>query len=180
MNELDRCDETAASAADQWFAVQLKPNCAAIAERNLARQGFAVFAPFEEVSIRSGRQFKPSQRQLFPGYIFVRFDPVASPWRSINSTYGVARLVSFSAKAPTPVPPELITGLMESCDATGKYLSTDLPDQGERVRIAAGPLADFVATVDKIAPQRRVWVLLDILGASTRVAVSPEDLRRAG
>jgi transcriptional antiterminator RfaH len=172
-------DERAAagSAMDRWFVVQLKPNCAALAERNLARQGFWVFAPFEEASVRAGRQFKLVQRPLFPGYIFVSFDPLSSPWRSINGTYGVARLISLTTNRPTPVPAKLIEGLKASCDRAGKYVSAYLPGEGERVRIAAGPFADFIATVDKIEPQRRVWVLLDILGSSTRVAVNAEDLR---
>ena len=169
-----------ASAADQpWFVAQLKPNCAAIAERNLSRQGFPIFSPFEEVSVRSGQQFKLVQRALFPGYLFVSFDAASSPWRSINGTYGVARLISFTAQAPTPVPAELITGLVERCTRSGRYLAADLPNEGDQVRIAAGPFAEFVATVDKIDPKRRVWVLLDIMGASTRVAIGAEDLRLA-
>lgn len=163
-----------------WYVVQLKPNCTAMAERNLVRQGFRVFAPFEEVSIRSGQQFKPISRLLFPGYLFVSFSPQSSPWRAINSTLGVARLVSFAKAVPTPVPDDLIAGLMERCERDGKWLSADIPQEGDQVRIAAGPFAEFVATVDKVSPQHRVWVLLDILGSSTRVAVNAEDLRLAG
>lgn len=166
-------------ATDQWFVVQLKPNSAKRAERNLSRQGFRVFAPFEEATVRSGRHFKLVARPLFPGYFFVSFDPVRSPWRSINGTYGVARLISFSTVAPTLVPAALIRGLLAHCDSTGKYLSHDLPHGGDRVRIVAGPFAEFIATVDKIEPQRRVWVLLDILGASARIAVNANDLRLA-
>lgn len=163
-----------------WYVVQLKPNCATQAQRNLARQGFAVFAPFQEVSIRSGQRFKLVSRPLFPGYFFVSFDPSSSPWRAINSTSGVARLVSLEQDAPTPVPRDLIEALMARCEPGGRWISAEVPKEGDRVRITAGPLAEFVATVDSVTPQRRVWVLLDILGASTRVAMNAEDLRLAG
>jgi len=34
-----------------------------------------------------------------------------------------------------------------------------------------------VATIETIAPDRRVWVLIEIMGGETRVAVSAEQLR---
>jgi transcriptional antiterminator RfaH len=48
---------------------------------------------------------------------------------------------------------------------------------GNQVRIASGPFADFVATIDDIAPDRRVWVLMEIMGGQTRVAVGADQLR---
>ena len=38
----------------------------------------------------------------------------------------------------------------------------------------------LVAEVEKIAPDRRVWVLMDILGGRTRVAVAQDLLRATG
>jgi len=40
-----------------------------------------------------------------------------------------------------------------------------------------GPFADFVAEVEKIDPDRRVWVLLDIMGGKTRIAVDAGQVR---
>ena len=40
-----------------------------------------------------------------------------------------------------------------------------------------GPFTDFVATIETIAPERRVWVLIEIMGGETREAVSAEQLR---
>jgi transcriptional antiterminator RfaH len=45
------------------------------------------------------------------------------------------------------------------------------------VRITTGPFADFVAEVEKIAPDRRVWVLMELMGSETRVAVKADQLR---
>jgi transcriptional antiterminator RfaH len=166
------------SPSDAWFVVQLKPNCAAIAERNLSRQGFVLFSPFELLSVRRGQQFKQVEKPLFPGYVFVSLADGSTPWQSINATYGVSRLVSFSS-VPTPMPSDLMASLMLSCDATGKLLPRRTFKEGEAVRIAAGPFADFVAIVESMAPQQRVWLLLDVLGTSTRVAISEQDVRLA-
>lgn len=51
---------------------------------------------------------------------------------------------------------------------------------GDSVRLTAGPLAGFVSQVEALAPDQRIWVLLELLGRPTRVMVNPEDLRRAG
>jgi hypothetical protein len=39
------------------------------------------------------------------------------------------------------------------------------------------PFANFVAEVEKIAPDRRVWVLMELMGGQTRVAVGADQLR---
>ena len=46
--------------------------------------------------------------------------------------------------------------------------------------MANGPFADCIGTVEQIAPDQRIWVLLDILGKNTRVAIRSADLRLAG
>ena len=50
---------------------------------------------------------------------------------------------------------------------------------GDQVRLTSGPFADFVGTIESIAPERRVWVLIEIMGGQTRVAVAADHLRMA-
>jgi transcriptional antiterminator RfaH len=159
-----------------WFLAQLKPNSARIAERNLKRQGFATFLPLEEETRQQRGKFVTSPKPLFPGYIFVAFDPACGHWRSVNSTQGVTKLVSFG-KAPAPVPLDLVSQLMLRCDSAGKLLPPKLLGPGDQVAITKGPFANFIAEVEKIAPDRRVWVLMDLMGSQTRVAVGAEQLR---
>lgn len=161
-----------------WFLAQLKPNGHQLAERNLDRQGFRHFLPMQEESRRKRGRFITLLRPLFPGYIFIAFDPDQGLWRKINSTNGVARLVSFG-KSPAPVPAELINSLMARCDPAGKFLPTGTVAPGDSVRIAKGPFADFVATVEKLAPDNRVFVLLDLMGRKTRITVAADKLRLA-
>ena len=162
-----------------WFLAQLRPNCLSIAERNLKRQGFGTFLPTQEGTIRRRERFVPALLPLFPGYIFVSFDTGAGQWRAINSTYGVTKLVSFGA-GPAPVPLDLISQLMLRCDASGKLLPPRLLNPGDQVRITSGPFAEFVAEVEAIAPDRRVFVLMELMGGQTRVAVKAGQLRIVG
>ncbi len=41
----------------------------------------------------------------------------------------------------------------------------------------AGRLSEFVATVEKVDPDQRVWVLLELMGRTMRVAVHSDALR---
>ena len=159
-----------------WFLAQLRPNSGLIAERNLKRQGFQTFLPMEEATKQVRGKFAHTLRPLFPGYIFVSFNIAKGHWRVVNSTHGLSRLVSFG-KDPAPVPADIVSQLMLRCDASGKLLPPKLLNSGDEVRLSTGPFADFVATVESIAADRRVWVLLEIMGGQTRVAVPIDQLR---
>jgi transcriptional antiterminator RfaH len=159
-----------------WYLAQLKPNCWHIADRNLKRQGFKTFLPIEDVTRRVRDRFVTSQRPLFQGYLFVAFNSSTDYWRSINSTYGVSRIVSFGS-IPCPVPNEIVTGLQVRCDEGGVLLPPRILKPGEEVRVTSGPLANFVGTVETLAPEQRVWILIDIMGGSTRVAVDADRLQ---
>ena len=80
-----------------WFLLQYKPNSHRLALRNLHRQGFETFLPMQDVTQRHSTKFVQQRRPLFPGYMFVSFALDTAPWRKINSTVGVARLVASMA-----------------------------------------------------------------------------------
>lgn len=159
-----------------WFLAQLKPNCADIAKKNLERQGFRTFLPLEEETRQRNGKFVTGTRPLFPGYIFVALDVDQGLWRHVNSTYGVTRLVSFG-KTPKPVPRGLVSQLMQRCDISGQVLPPDLPKPGDQVTVTKGPFADFVARVEQIDPDQRIWVLMEMMGRQTRLALGAEQLR---
>jgi len=159
-----------------WFLAQIKPNARKIAERNLARQRFETFLPLIDQTIRQNGRFVQSRKPLFPGYIFVRFDTGKGSWRSINSTQGITKLVSFG-QAPAPVPDGLITQLMARCDHDG--MMAPIPDLnvGDSVTVTQGPFSDFVAEILDVDEDQRVWLLIDLMGRQTRVAVRQQDIR---
>jgi transcriptional antiterminator RfaH len=161
-----------------WFLAQLKPNCGPIAERNLRRQGFQTFLPQEDGTRHSRGKFVAIKRPLFPGYLFVSFSASGGHWRTVNATSGVTRLVSFGGD-PAPVPEAIVSSLMRRCDASGTLLPPTILKPGDQVKLTSGPLADSLATIQSITPDRRVWVLLEIMGGLTRVGVAANLLRHA-
>jgi transcriptional antiterminator RfaH len=48
---------------------------------------------------------------------------------------------------------------------------------GDPVDVLSGPFANFVATVEKIDAEQRVWLLMDFMGQSTRVHVAADQVQ---
>ena len=161
---------------NHWYLIQFKPNSHRLAERNLQRQGFETFLPMQKITRRKARRFVSELKPLFPGYMFVSVNSELAPWRTINSTIGVSRLVSFEGK-PKPLPLQLISGLMLRCDASGTLLPPKSLNDGDSVEMLTGPFANFIATVDTIDPEQRIWVLMNFMGQQTRMQVTADQLQ---
>jgi transcriptional antiterminator RfaH len=110
--------------------------------------------------------------------MFVSVNSELGPWRTINSTIGVSRLVSFEGK-PKPLPLQLMSGLMLRCDTSGTLLPSKSLSEGDSVEMLTGPFANFIATVDTIDPEQRIWVLLNFMGQKTRMQVTADQLQIA-
>lgn len=162
----------------RWYLVQLKPNSLSRAQTNLERQGFGCFAPRERRSVRRSGKFVTADLPVFPGYLFVTLNPENGSWRVINSTYGVARLVSFGA-GPAPLPDGLMQALLARYGDGGEGEGTSIGFRvGDDVVIREGPFADFVASVEAIDPERRVHLLIDFMGRHSRVTVEADKLAK--
>ena len=163
---------------NHWYLIQFKPNSYRLAERNLHRQGFETFLPMQKITRRKASRFVSDLKPLFPGYMFVSVKSDLAPWRAINSTIGVSKLVSFEGQ-PKPLPLQLISVLMLRCDASGTLLPPKSLNEGDSVEMLTGPFANFVATVDTIDPEQRIWVLMDFMGQKTRMQVTADQLQIA-
>ena len=163
---------------NQWYLIQFKPNSHRLAERNLHRQGFETFLPMQKITRRNASRFVSDLKPLFPGYMFVSVNSEQAPWRSINSTIGVSRLVSFEGK-PKPLPLQLISGLMLRCDVSGMLLPPKSLNEGDSVEMLTGPFTSFIATVEKIDPEQRIWILMDFMGQKARIQVTADQLQLA-
>lgn len=158
-----------------WYIAQTKSNSHKIAEQNLNQQGFKTFLPLQDFTSRIGSRFVSSIKPLFPGYIFVSIDSNKVPWHKINNTRGVTRVICHDG-IPQKLPSEIVSGLMDRCDSLGKLLPPKTLKCGDAVSVLSGSLANFVATVDAIDSERRIWVLMDIMGQLTKVHIALEQL----
>ncbi len=161
---------------DNWYLIQFNRNAQHIAERNLNQQGFKTFLPLQEFTGKHGSKFSTTLKPLFPGYMFVQIEPDGAPWRKIKSTLGVSRLICQDGM-PKMVPHGVVSGLISRCDGSGKLLPPTAIQCGDAVEVQSGALANFIATVESIDSNRRVWLLMDLMGQITRVQLASEQLK---
>lgn len=158
-----------------WFLAQIRPNADQIAKRNLHRQGFGTFQPMEVRStVRRGR-FIQQARPFFPGYLFVSRTATCAPWSLVNSTYGVSRLVRFGDR-PLPVPASVMTDLFDACDENEIMSMSSMLAVGDQVEVLRGPLMNLAGELERLIPDQRAIILIDIMGKQTRVTLNREDL----
>ncbi|HTI87441.1 MAG TPA: transcriptional activator RfaH [Alphaproteobacteria bacterium] len=159
-----------------WYAVSTRAHQEARAAQHLARQGFEVWLPQIRKTRRHARRTEIAPVALFPGYLFVVLDPVRRPWRAINGTCGVQRLICRGDR-PVAVPEGFIDELHARQDAEGFI---PLPETefrtGDVVRLRDGPFVEHVATILRVEGRDRVWLLLDVLGRRVMTGASCEDI----
>ena len=168
----------------RWYLVQCKPNGARIAVRNLENQGFSTFLPLQEITKRKGKIFQRQICLLFPGYLFVKLSPDKGPWRQVNSTRGVARIVRCGAE-PSAVPNSIVDALIARCDKQSVFRRTSGTQSsqlraGSQAQVTQGPFSGFIATITNIEPNDRINTLIEIMGQTTNVAIDADALQPIG
>jgi transcriptional antiterminator RfaH len=163
----------------RWYVAQTLARKEALASRNLDQQAFPNFYPRFWTTRNHARKRVAILAPLFPGYLFVRFDPASHPWRSINGTLGVRQLVSSGQTQPLPMPELAMERILARCVDGVVTPMVDAFKAGDVVRIATGPFADHLATIERYNGRERVRILLDFLGAS-QVADVPVDCLASG
>ena len=163
---------------ERWYVVQTQPNRERTAQLNLDRQGYEVMLPQFYKMRRHARRTERVLRPFFPGYLFVKLDPNLTPWRAINSSIGVARLVTFSDSLPSPVPEGVVELFQYSQDEYGAVTHNALSGirKGASLRISNGAFAGLEAVFEAQTDTKRVIVFLEILGRSTRIETSRDDV----
>jgi len=163
-----------------WYLVLCRPNQNHIAARQLAQRGFEVFMPLHRTTRRWRGRLIEGLTPVFAGYLFLGTDKAEPRWHEISKAPGVARLIGFGPHGPAPIPSAIVTGLMMRCDTDGCIVPDTEYQIGEQVRITCGPFADFVSTIDSISADRRIHVLIEIMGRAARVAIEAASITRQG
>lgn len=166
--------------APRWFVVQTQVNCEAKAAQNLKRQGYDVYLPRYLKRRRHARKVDFAAKPLFPRYMFVAIDLATQRWRSVQSTFGVSRLVC-NGEDPAPVPPGVVDTLRQREDEKG-FVKMDLKPAfalGDKVQVLAGAFMDNAGLFNGIADHDRVSILLDMLGRKVRVLLDADMVAAA-
>jgi transcriptional antiterminator RfaH len=154
--------------------VHTQPHGEDKAARHLGRQGFDVYLPRYRRRVRHARRSEELLRPLFPGYLFVRFDPARCRWRSINGTIGVLHILA-DGDLPRAVPDCIIEEIVAREDESGVVrIGSPSFRHGQPVRLMDGPLADLDGLFEEIRDEHRVVLLISLLGRKVRLQVPTE------
>jgi transcriptional antiterminator RfaH len=164
----------------RWYVVQTQINSESKAAHNLRRQGYEVYLPRYLKRRSHARKVDLAVKPLFPRYIFVAIDVASQRWRSIQSTFGVSRLVT-NGDDPAVVPGCIIHALKSREDEKG-FVRLDNKASfapGDKVRVLAGAFMDYAGLFSGIAEHDRVSILLDMLGRQVRVFLDADIVAAA-
>lgn len=158
---------------ESWFVVCCKPRQELIAQENLLRQGFRVYLPRIQVKRRRRGQWFDVAEVLFPRYIFIQLDPVKNSIAPVRSTRGVVGLVRFGGQ-PAVVADEIMEALFQRENLASGFHQDDRPMfcVGEPVKLVEGPLAGMEGVFVQEDGEKRVTVLLELLGKANEVRVN--------
>lgn len=154
----------------KWFIAQIKPNSYHSAIKNLEQQGFETFLPKIKITQRQVNKFVVKNVNVFPGYMFVGFDPDIISWSKINSTYGVSKIL-ISNNKPAVIPTDLILELKIRYEENFNPIKEEKLKKGDIIKFHNGPFVDIIAKIESLDEKNRIWVLLEVMGNSRKVKI---------
>ena len=179
VSPMNSISNTSNPADLKWYCLRCQPRMESLAAANLRMMAdVEVFYPQTSVIQKTAEGKRTLRKPLFPGYVFCSFDPVQS-MRLVNYSQGVSYIVRHGIE-PVQVPPGIVNELMAITKDEVLDVPTAKPMIGQSVRVLHGLFEGKEGTVMKLIPERqRVQVLLEILGAVSKVEVD-EDFVDAG
>ena len=129
-----------------------------------------IIVPTEQVSEIRGGKKRITARKFFPGYLIVKMDMNKESWYLVKTTPGITGFIG-PGRRPTPISEEEVKAILRRTEDTEtKPTPKIIFEQGESVRIAQGPFANFNGSVMEVYPERgKMKVSVSIFGRSTLV-----------
>ena len=163
---------TAQSAGARWYAVWTRSQCEAKVETLLRQKRLETFLPRVEVPSRRRDRRTILETPLFPGYLFLRFSADRRAYLSVANTEGVVRILGDGWDHLHPVADEQVEAVRRLVIAGNGARPVPWIRVGDRVRIAAGPLAGLEGFVQGWRAGRATFVVsVDLLQRSVGVEV---------
>lgn len=151
----------------RWYVVQSKPREEERARYFLEEKGFQTYLPMMEVVTVRGFKNVTTEKPLFPGYIFCRFNKDEN-LAHVRWTKGVKKLLPESVN-PIPVENEVVNAIQSLQQKDGIIRKQPL-QKNDRIRIARGTFKNILGIFDHwTSDQGRVRVLLNFINYQASV-----------
>jgi len=154
-----------------WYLVHVKTRAEKMASVHLDRLGLETFCP----QLKQEKIIRRIRREVltpfFPGYVFVKFDPMFQ-FRAVQYATGVRKIVTFGdtlARVDSSIIETMRERMTKGCVHVSNHSSFQ---PGQKVRIHDGPLQGFEAVFEcEMSDRQRVTLLLKTVAYQARVVV---------
>lgn len=163
-----------------WYCVNTHPKTEKeTAARIQASLGLETWVPTYEHQNKTG----PSQRPVFPSYVFVKFNQKHDFWEGIWTTEGVKKLFSCGPWNPTAIPARAMATLRAELTLMGSEIPPALAQpipfaEGAALTVLEGPFTSFTG-ICKMTAEGRVHTLLSLFGRDCTVEFLPHQVALA-
>ena len=114
---------------------------------------------------------------LFPRYFFIKLEESFVSLNTINSTYGVLKILMFGRK-PSIVSDKIIDELKRNCTTNDVFMNVPKFQAGDKVIFTNSPFASFVGKIQKVDASYRICVLLDYIGKKFNIISINQNLQK--
>lgn len=163
-----------------WYCVQTKPKSEHIASAHLKLvNDIEVFNPILKFKKPTKSKVQWLQEALFPGYIFVRFNPKIHR-RTVLYANAVNRLVEFGSNVPQ-IPSAIIEQLKNEVGNKSVHEIRYQYEAGDEVVLSYGGMKGIAGIIENVKSGKdRVQILLEFLGQEILATVPKQDITYAG
>ena len=152
----------------QWYALQVWSRKENHVATHLQGIGYECFLPTYRWQRKWSDRVKETEKPLFPGYLFCRFD--FENRRSLVMTPGMVQIVG-NGKMALPVAEEEIARLQMAVASEARKEPWPYLQVGERVRVTYGSLQGLEGILINFKGGRRVVLSISLLQRSVAVEV---------
>lgn len=165
-----------------WYCVYTKPKQEDTVAKKLAElPNLEVFTPKVKRSKYARTTRKELQEQLFPSYIFTRFDPRRTAYiHLVKYTRGVKRFIGDCDGTPFIVEEAIIDSIRARM--TNGFVHLELPKlvPGDKVCINEGPFSGFDGIFcAQLKAKDRVVILLNAIHYQAKLAIQGEFIAKS-
>lgn len=144
-----------------------------VENRSLQDLIFEIKVPMEEQIEEKNGKRKAVMRKIFPGYVMVKMIMTDESWYIIRNTRGVTGFVGPGSK-PIPLSDDEVRAM--GVEHIPIQLDAEI---GDNVRVTAGPLENFIGSIEEIYPEKqKVKVLVSMFGRDTPVELEYNQIQK--
>ena len=188
-SETDETISSETTSSKKWYIVHTYSGQETRAKKALLERartmGFEeqfdeVLVPEETVVEMVGGKKRTSKRKFFPGYIMVHMDLSDETWHVVKGTPKITGFVGNATDPPAITDEEVARMTQRIKEGAAKPKPLINFDEGENVRVIAGPFANFQGFVDEVMEDKeKLRVMVQVFGRATPVVLGYSNVEKA-